>query len=116
MNKPLDMNSDTFGNLKSDLTVMLNQLIARMKQYKAVEGSVSMKMKVTLSEVTEWQGNRSQSVTIPRFEHKITAQLSIKDDVDGELPGRWELQNQEGGVYSLRPVQVDLFEDIEPQE
>ena len=108
--KELNFDSDTFGNIKRDMNFVLQRLIGNMQDKDSSDGSMTVKIDVQL--VNEWVPNynpeiegESRKVSKPKFKHKVTSQVQIKDEKAGNLDTEMELFfNEETGEYEMRPV------------
>lgn len=115
----LNLNSDTFNGFKSDYNGILRNTLTNMEQKNSRCAEITVKMKITLSEeqvpdlsITAYEAMRN--IVVPKFEHKISSVLQIKDEVSGTLSGRYELVwDGERGTYVMREItdnQINMFE------
>lgn len=100
--KPVDMGADTFTILKADMTGALNRLIRNMIEFKSEKAAMTVKVTVEMIAA----GNE----IVPRFTNKVSCTVQQKDEVDGELHGKYTLGRDEDGVYYLRQEQTELFD------
>ncbi len=108
--KPITMASDTFDQLKNDMTNSLNRLLRNMQDYGADKASMTVKLTVSL---TDQELDNGEQGTIPTFEHKVSSSVQIKDETDGKLGGEYTLEDDGKGGHVLRPIsaQIDMFEE-----
>ena len=105
--KPVSMDSDTFTQLKQDMTKSLNKLLYHMQKYGAEKAAMTAKLTVTLD-----RNSGLADGDVPRFEHKVTATVQRKDDVSGQLSGEYVLEEDGKGGYQLKTLigQASMFE------
>ena len=108
--KPINMESDTFDQLKTDMTNSLNKLLCNMQDYDAEKASMTVKVTITLADQELDNGAHG---SVPTFEHKVSIALQFKDTVDGKLDGEYTLEGDGHGGHILRPIsgQIDMFEE-----
>lgn len=108
--KELNFDSDTFENIKRDMNFVLQRLLGNMQEKGSTDGTMTVKIDVSL--VREWVPNynpeieaETRMVSKPKFKHKVTSQVQIKDEKSGNLDTEMELfLNEETGEYEMRPV------------
>lgn len=124
---------ESFMQMRADANVVLQKLLKNMVEKETNEGSLTIKVDVNL--VTEWVpipiekriigGPESRMVLRPRFEHKISSTMQIKDNANGKYTSElMELVFDEfTGQYILTPVKdgeqmtiYDLMEQGEKHE
>lgn len=110
--KPINLESDTFAQMKQDMTQYLNLLLRLMQRYGEEKATLTLKMTVTLEEQELDDGCKG---LIPTFEHRVTTSVQRKDETKGKLPGEYVLDADGKGGFNLRPMsdQLDMFEDQE---
>ncbi len=107
--KPITMSSDTFDQLKTDMTNSLNKMLRNMQEYGSDKASMTVKLTVTLEDQEMDNGEQG---TVPKFEHKVGFTVQVKDETEGELGGEWILANDDNGGFTLKPFgQMDMFEE-----
>lgn len=110
LEKRLDFESDTFAEMKKDMNFVLQRLIGTMQEKQATEGSMTLKIDVTM--IKEYVPNydpkikgESREVSKPQFKHKVTSNVKINDEKSGNLNSEMELFfDEETGNYALRPI------------
>lgn len=108
--KRLDFDSDTFEDMKRDMNFILQRLIGTMQEKEASEGSMTLKLDVTM--VREYIPNydpdtkgESREVRKPQFKHKVTSAVKINDDKSGTFNNEMELvMDEDTGVFKLVPI------------
>ncbi len=103
--KPVNMNSDTFKDLKGDMTETMNKLIRNMIEFHS--DKAAMTVKVTI------QMDSTAGVVFPKFKHKVSCTVQQKDEKNGEMFGVYTLEKNEDGTFFLKQEQTDLFESAE---
>lgn len=108
--KALDFDSDTFEDMKHDMNFILQRLVGTMQEKGAVEGSMTLKIDVTM--VKEFIPNydpdipgETREVSKPQFKHKVTSAVKINDDKSGTFNNEMEMvMDEESGVFKLIPI------------
>ncbi len=92
----LTLNSGTFAVLKADFDNALQKTLHNMQQKgsEAAEVKVSLKISFVKDEksdikIDDLDGRRE--IIIPKFDHKVSSVLQIKDEASGTLGGNFEL-------------------------
>lgn len=125
--KRLDFDSDTFEEMKRDMNFVLQRLIGNMQEKGTNEGSMTLKLDVTM--VKEFIPNynpdaegETREVSKPQFKHKVTSAVKINDEKSGAFNNEMELvMDEETGVFKLVPIanttQRSIFDaDFQQQE
>lgn len=108
--KKINFNEDTFADAKRDMNFVLQRLIDNMLNKGSTEGSMTLKLDVTLKE--EFIPNfdpdiegETRKVDKPVFKHKVTSQMQIKDEKSGNMDTEMELVlDDETGEYVMKPI------------
>lgn len=108
--KRLDFDSDTFEEMKKDMNFVLQRLIGNMQEKGTNEGSMTLKIDVTM--VKEFIPNynpdikgESREVSKPQFKHKVTSAVKINEEKSGSFNNEMELvMDEETGVFKLVPI------------
>ena len=108
--KPVNLESDTFAQMKQDMTTSINRLLRLMQRYDAGKASLTLKLTISLDEQELDGGEKG---IVPTFEHKVTTTVQRKDETDGKLPGEYVLDPDGNGGFNLKPLsgQMDMFEE-----
>lgn len=108
--KHLNFESDTFSDMKRDMNFVLQRLLGNMQEKGATEGSMTLKVDISLTNeyipnyVPEVEGE-SRKISKPKFKHKVTSAVQIKDEKSGNLDTEMELTfDEESGEYVMQPV------------
>lgn len=108
--KHLNFESDTFSDMKRDMNFVLQRLLGNMQEKGATEGSMTLKVDISLTNEyipnydPEVEGE-SRKISKPKFKHKVTSAVQIKDEKSGNLDTEMELTfNEESGEYVMQPV------------
>jgi len=118
----LKLSSDAFNALKSDFDSMLRQVLYSMEQKEAEEGSMTIKLDISLlkEHVTDYKSSiegAQREIIVPKFKHKVTSTITYKDEKSGFLGGRFELVwDPATSGWILREIddgQTTLFDDEE---
>lgn len=108
--KHLNFESDTFSDMKRDMNFVLQRLLGNMQEKGATEGSMTLKVDISL--MNEYIPNydpevegESRKISKPKFKHKVTSAVQIKDEKSGNLDTEMELTfDEESGEYVMQPV------------
>lgn len=114
---PITMSSSTFSDLKRDMTIMLQGALAKMEEVGSDTGNVSAVINITIDKTPVTGEREYRSAKVPKFKHKVTYNVPLKNDMGGEFGGEYELISEDGQV-SLRPIngQTSMFEAEEDDE
>lgn len=109
----LTLESDTFKNLRADFNELLQQLLEKLHQGKIAEGSIMVKLNVSLSETFSQELN--ENITVPLFKHKTKANYTETLENAGavSLPNTYLEYDEDLGVFVLKPLYAEhnLFDD-----
>lgn len=113
MTKLINLDNDTFSELKTDMTHAINALISNMEAADSEEGAVTVKLSVQLDTAADRNGEIQK---IPKFTHKVGYAVKVEGKFDGCVAGVYSLQRDSIGRYALRPIdeQISVFD--EPEE
>lgn len=107
--KRLDFDSDTFEEMKKDMNFVLQRLIGNMQEKGTNEGSMTLKIDVTM--VKEFIPNydpdkgKTREISKPQFKHKVTSAVKINDEKSGSFNNEMELvMDEETGIFKLVPI------------
>lgn len=108
--KHLNFESDTFSDMKRGMNFVLQRLLGNMQEKGATEGSMTLKVDISLTNEyipnydPEVEGE-SRKISKPKFKHKVTSAVQIKDEKTGNLDTEMELTfDEESGEYVMQPV------------
>lgn len=108
--KELNFDSNTFENMKRDMNFVLQRLLGNMQEYGTDEGSMTLKIEVTMKRETIPNfdpdiSGEVREISKPAFKHKVTSAVKINDEKSGNLEEEMELyMDEETGIYKLRPI------------
>ncbi len=110
----LTLNSSTFAALKADFDQVLKNTLRNMqeKDSEAAEVKVSLKISFVKDEKSYIQIadlDDRREIIIPKFDHKVSSVLQIKDEISGTLGGEFAL------VYDDVREDYVMREIINPQ-
>ena len=114
------MKGDAFNGIKSDFDKVFRKTLGNMEKQESHYAEITVKVKISLEEeeVTDYTVTTHKAyrnVIVPKFEHKISSVLQIKDEVTGALKGRYELiWDKERGQYVMCEIsdgQTSIFDD-----
>lgn len=108
--KKLDFESNTFEDMKRDMTFVLQRLIGNMEEKGSNEGTMTLKIDITM--IKEFIPNydpeikgETREVSKPQFKHKVTSAVKISDEKSGSLNNEMEcVFDKETGTYVMVPI------------
>lgn len=119
----LSLNGDTFEELKNGFDRVLYYTLLNMERRQTYEATVTVKLKIKLEadQAPDYQANgydAKRDIIKPKFTHEIVAAMQVKDKLDGEMAGDYELvYDKEDKQYRLRPLKPTqaslLDEDVQ---
>jgi TRAP-type C4-dicarboxylate transport system substrate-binding protein len=106
----LTLSSDTFNALKSDFDQVLRKTLTNMENKESEQAELTVKLKISL--MKEQAPNfdslipgAQREVIKPKFDHKVSSVMQIKDEKTGTLSGNYELVwDGELGQYVMREI------------
>lgn len=108
--KKLDFDSDTFEEMKNDMNFVLQRLIGNMQEKGTTEGSMTLKIDVTMEKEFIPNFNpdikgETREVSKPQFKHKVTSAVKIHNEKSGSLNNEMEcVFDKETGIYVMVPI------------
>lgn len=113
----LTLESDTFKSAKLDFDKLLQQLLQKLFAGKIADGSITLKLSVSLSE--SYAETIGKTVAVPLFKHKVTANYTEKLENAGavSLPNTYLEYDEELGKFVLKPCggEQDMFAEQETE-
>ena len=107
----LTLESDTFRGMKVDFDELMQQLLEKLFAGRIAEGSISMKLSVSLSEA--YSETMGKAIAVPLFKHKVSANYTEKLENAGavSLPNTYLEYDPEIGAFVLKPCggEQDMF-------
>ena len=108
--KELYLEDETFDDARSDFNVVLQRLFKNMLEAGSDEGSITLKLDVTLKSETitntdpDIEGE-TREIHLPSFSHKVTSTVQVKDEMKGSKNPNMELVwDPETKTYKLQYV------------
>lgn len=106
----LTMDSEALADFREKLDQCLALLVCRMKERKLTEGTLTGKLKVTISEAPDMLG---QLHTMMELEPEVSVNMSAKGKVECEKQAGMFMQLDEDGRPVIGSCQVDIEELLE---
>ena len=112
----LNLNGDTFNALKSDFNMVLRKTLSNMEVKGSEEAELTVKLKIKLKKERDPFAGEGipREMAVPKFDHKVSSVMQIKDELTGSLGGNYELVwDGERGEYILREIvdgQMNMFD------
>ena len=110
----LSLDGPAFNSLKLDFKNLLTRTIRTMKEKSVEDASINVKVTIGLTTETGPNLNAPDSAeererTIPKFTHKVTATMQMKDEASGTAGGKkFELLwDKTAGAFIMVPVDKD---------
>lgn len=108
---------DIFEFMKLNFDEMLNNILFSMQKKESDSGELTLKLKISLSTETKEQfdnifGKETISYIKPKFEHKITSSIQIKDERSGSFNEDYKLVSEDGKYYvqKIEDIQQNIFD------
>ena len=113
----LTLESDTFKSAKLDFDELLQQLLQKLFAGKIADGSITLKLSVSLSELYSMELDKT--IAVPLFKHKVTANYTEKLENAGavSLPNTYLEYDEDLGKFVLKPCggEQDMFAEQEEE-
>ncbi|WP_337563245.1 hypothetical protein [Phascolarctobacterium succinatutens] len=113
----LNLESDTFKGMKADFDELLQQLLEKLFAGRIADGSISMKLSVSLTET--YSETMGKDISVPLFKHKTTANYTEKLENAGavSLPNTYLEYDEDLGKFVLKPCggEQDMFAEQEAE-
>ena len=113
----LNLESDTFKAMKADFDELLQQLLEKLFAGRIADGSISMKLSVSLTET--YSETMGKDIAVPLFKHKTTANYTEKLENAGavSLPNTYLEYDEDFGEFVLKPCggEQDMFAEQEAE-
>lgn len=102
--KVVSLSNDTLNGAREAFDQFLQNTIARMKAKNLEDATVSLKLTVKLTKITEPTGDdESQEVYIPKFDYKVTSSYQERTEQSGSFGGAdYELTTLRDGSFGMR--------------
>jgi len=108
--KELYLEDETFDEARADFNVVLQRLFKNMLEAQSDEGSITLKIDVTLKSETIENTDpdvdgETRTINITSFSHKATSSVTVKDEMKGSKNPNMELVwDDETKSYKLQYV------------
>ncbi len=114
----LTLTGDTFNALKSDFNQVLRKTLTNMEAKGSELAELTIKLKITLKKDTapdfSQQVECRRDIMVPKFDHKVSSVMQIKEEVTGSMGGDYELVWDEArDKYVMRKIvsnQMNIFD------
>lgn len=116
----MTITSGAFEKMRGDFDKVLQNTLRNMEQKESSYAEIGVKLKITLirSEVSDGS-YMTREILKPRFEHKVTSVMNIKDEEKGFFLGECELVwDKESDTYIAVPLsrQMPLLLETDEEE
>ncbi len=122
-NQPYRMTiaSGAFEKMRGDFDKVLQGTLRNMEQKESSYAEIGVKLKITLVRGEVADGSyMTREILKPRFEHKVTSVMKIKDEESGFFKEECELVwDENAGSYIAVPLdggQIPMFADEDGEE
>lgn len=99
----ISMDSEAFADVKRNIDSSINNLLGRMQYYDEDEGTLSMKMTISLYPVFDKYGVKTG--TSPKIKYKVSVKVNHSEERKGEVFDEYLLV-EDGDGYKLTPMAV----------
>ena len=106
----LTLDSTAFSKLKEDFNSILKKTLGNMQVKDSREATLTLKLNISLTdaEAPDFSvpyENAMRNIKKPRFDHKISSVMQIKNEESGSLKGEYELiWDEELGDWIMKPI------------
>lgn len=92
----LTLDSAAFEDMKGDFNKVLQRTLGNMLGKDSKEATLTIKLNIEIleEEVPNWQSadaTAMRKINKPKFEHKVSSVMQIKNEVSGSVKGEYEL-------------------------
>ncbi|MEG2621443.1 MAG: hypothetical protein RSC06_00960 [Clostridia bacterium] len=111
--KPITLESETLKAMKKDMDEIINKTIKTMQMCQSTEGTITVKMKVTIEKRGIANENAYRTGIIPKIEHDVQSVVQTKDKKSGSMSGEYELvYDAENDRWYMRDIraQTSMFD------
>ena len=122
--KSLTLEDETFEEPRQNFNRVLQRLFKSMIESGSTEGSITMKMDVTLEQeyIPNYDPNvegESRKISKPSFKHKVSSTVTVKDEMGGNKDPQMELVwDEDKQMYILAYIsntdQRSIFDADQP--
>ncbi len=108
--KELRLDGELFSQVRDDFNFVLQRLLGNMQEKGADSGALTLKLEIDFDtdRILNFDPSvegETREINKPRFKHKITSTVQIKDEKGGNMDTEMELvMDEETGYYVLQPV------------
>lgn len=110
----LTLEGIAFNGLKSDFNTMLRKTLNKMCQKESEQAEISVKVKISFEKIED------MGIIKPKFDHKVSSAIQIKDEVSGCLKGdymlAWDSSKNEYVMKPIKDKQVSIFDEYNCDE
>ena len=116
----LTLDSAAFEDMKGDFNKVLQRTLGNMLGKDSKEATLTIKLNIELqeAEVPNYQSDDAMAmrkINKPKFEHKVSSVMQIKNEVSGSVKGEYELvwddELQEFVAVTIDNGQRSFFDD-----
>lgn len=108
--KELRLDGELFSQVRDDFNFVLQRLLGNMQEKGAAVRALTLKLEIDFDtdRILNFDPSvegETREINKPRFKHKITSTVQIKDEKGGNMDTEMELvMDEETGYYVLQPV------------
>lgn len=116
----LTLDSNAFAKMKEDFNNVLKKTLGNMRIKESNDATLTLKLNISLTETEapdfdSANVNAMRKIHKPRFDHKISSVMQIKNEESGSLKGEYELVwDEDLEDWIMKPIdngQRSLFDD-----
>jgi len=115
---PVNINDNTFMDMKADFNNVLKKTLTNMELKESDAAEITLKLKITVTRENSPFEEPIREIVVPKFDHRVSSVMQIKDEAIGSLGGNCELVfDTIAGEWVMREIdtgQQSLFD--EPEE
>lgn len=118
----LTLESTAFSKMKADFNNILRKTICNMQIKESSDATLTIKLNISLTDATAPDfsspySNTMRKIIKPRFDHKISSVMQIKNEASGSLKGEYELVfDKYQNDWLMKPIdsgQTSLFDSVD---
>ena len=112
--RELALDSETFKTLKEDFGTVLHKTLFNMENKEAEAATLTIKVNIGFEKTKVPEHGEWREIIVPRFEHKVSSVMQVRNEISGAMEGEFELVWSESNqTYFMREIgatQLSIFD------
>lgn len=110
MYKSITLEDELFEKARNSFNTVMQRMLKNMIQSQSEDGSITMKVEVhmtaeSMQDFSQGAKNAYRDVRTPQFKHKISSQVTVKDEASGDsAPGLELVWDEDLQMFVLKPI------------